>query len=380
MSVDREYSRAAFRRTLSTIVATTLGAVVCLSFASGASASASALLCNGRAELCGRSLDRVVLPASHNSMSSLSKGFFPPNQDKSVLDQLRAGIRGLLVDVHYGVRYPAGNVITVRGGAGSPTFGPSPAGLDGLTGNARNVVESIRERAKSARSSSADRLERKQEVFLCHIACELGALPLGDTLRETRAFLAVHRDVVLSMIFEDRVSPQDIALEFDRSGLSQMVYRGSVGGTWPTLAEMVSTNRRVVVTTESGQPGVPWILPAFGVFQDTPFTHRAPDRLVDPNLLAAGCTANRGPANAPLFLMNHWVLRGFGIPLKRDAATVNTRTAIVARARACAAVRGRMVNMIAVDFSGIGDVVGAGDVLNGLSPSVPVSGALSQAS
>jgi len=45
---------------------------------------------------------------------------------------------------------------------------------------------------------------------------------------------------------------------------------------------------------------------------------------------------------------------------------VNTREALLSRARECARVRGMTPNVIAVDFAGVGDLIGAVRVLNGL--------------
>lgn len=53
-------------------------------------------------------------------------------------------------------------------------------------------------------------------------------------------------------------------------------------------------------------------------------------------------------------------------PDRQTAAVVNARGVIVERARRCAAERGRLPNVVAVDFYGIGDVFEAVDELNGL--------------
>ena len=66
--------------------------------------------CNGHVELCSKRLDEVTLPASHNSMSSSAEeGWFSAAHTLSIGDQLRAGVRGLLIDAHYGLQ--AGNAV-----------------------------------------------------------------------------------------------------------------------------------------------------------------------------------------------------------------------------------------------------------------------------
>src|SRR5437764_774728 len=80
---------------------------------------AAALTCNGSKMLCSRPFDEVVLPATHNSMSAASLGFQIPNQPVGIPDQLNAGVRGFLIDTHYGRRMPDGSVATDDDGKGS---------------------------------------------------------------------------------------------------------------------------------------------------------------------------------------------------------------------------------------------------------------------
>jgi hypothetical protein len=64
--------------------------------------------CNGHAALCGRRLDEVVLPATHNSMSAPLPGWYSAEQERPIGGQLDDGIRGLLLDTHYGDRLASG--------------------------------------------------------------------------------------------------------------------------------------------------------------------------------------------------------------------------------------------------------------------------------
>lgn len=40
--------------------------------------------CNGSVDLCGKTLDQVVLPGTHNSMSNEEYGWLIPNQHYSI--------------------------------------------------------------------------------------------------------------------------------------------------------------------------------------------------------------------------------------------------------------------------------------------------------
>jgi hypothetical protein len=160
------------------------------------------------------------------------------------------------------------------------------------------------------------------------------------------------------MVIEDYVSPQDLAASFAASGLDGLVYQGSPGPPWPTLREMIEARQRVVVLSESGRPGVPWIHPAFEVMQETPY------RFTQPSELA--CTPNRGGTTGSLFLMNNWI-DTTPAPKPSNAAIVNAYDALLARARACKAERARLPTVIAVDFYRTGALFRVARTLNGLA-------------
>ena len=63
--------------------------------------------CNGSRTLCGRRLNEVVFPATHNSFAAADEpGWLFANQRHGIERQLRDGIRGFLIDIHYGVVDP----------------------------------------------------------------------------------------------------------------------------------------------------------------------------------------------------------------------------------------------------------------------------------
>ena len=160
--------------------------------------------------------------------------------------------------------------------------------------------------------------------------------------------------------FEDYVVPADIVAAFGESGLIEFVYRGPLGPTWPTLGEMVASGGRLVVLGENDIGDVPWYhLSWAGLMAETPYTFHTPEEF--------SCKANRGTPRAGLFLINHWI-ETTPTPRPSNAEIVNQRDVIVKRARQCERERRMTPNIIAVDFAGIGDVVGAARALNGLPP------------
>ena len=81
--------------------------------------------------------------------------------------------------------------------------------------------------------------------------------------------------------------------------------------------------------------------------------------------LASSCRANRGPATAPLLLVNHWINTD-PVPRPSHAAVVNAYEPLLARARACERERerGTLPNPLTVDFYRQGDLFRVVDTLN----------------
>ncbi len=310
-------------------VAVLTSALGTLAFSGVASAAAPA--CNGSAKLCSRTLDKVVLPGSHNAMSSSSIGWGVPNHAIAVDKQLKRGIRAMLIDIHYGV-------------PGSYDLGAGP-------------VKYVQ---------STDASNPKRQLYLCHNKCELGSTPLVDGLKPIAAFLKSYPREVLVFVNEDYIAPADFAAAATKAGLLKYIYKGSPT-RFPTLAKMISSGQRVVMTSQSKTAPVKWYFEGYkSTLRETPYSFASTGLLTDPAGLAESCRANRGPANGPLFLMNPWVTRSNGISYAEDSAIVNTKAAIVARANACKAARGKMPTILAVNNVELGDVVGAAKTLNGL--------------
>ena len=91
-----------------------------------------------------------------------------------------------------------------------------------------------------------------------------------------------------------------------------------------------------------------------------------PRPAADQSNLAESCRANRGPASAPLFLVNNWV-DTTPVPRASLAAEVNAHSVLLRRAQTCERIRHRLPNLVAVDFYKRGDVLGVVRAINGLS-------------
>jgi len=287
--------------------------------------------CNGHVELCGRRFDEVVFPATHNAMSISSLGWIWPHQDSTLAVQLEAGIRAMLMDTHYGDT-------PEKIAAYLSTFPPST----------RTFMEQIVE--------AADSSLKGEGIFVCHNLCSLGGTPLTSALSEIRGFLDGHPSEVIVLIIQDGITPEDTARAFEESGLIYYVYSHDPDKPWPTLAEMIDHNERVVVFAERAGPPPDWYHHFWDYAQETVFNYRSAE--------AFNCAPNRGSSDRPLFLLNHWVSRR--APSRVDAVQVNAFDFLMNRVHTCMEERGRLPNFIAVDFYSIGDLLAVVDTLNGV--------------
>jgi hypothetical protein len=294
--------------------------------------------CNGSAALCDRRLDQVMFATSHNSMSGADlPGWMFPNQDAGIKDQLADGVRGFMLDVHYGVPVRDKVKTELKDELAAMAKYEAALGKEGM-----EAVLRIRERLAGEEQGA-------RGIYLCHGFCELGAAEFVPALRDMRDFLVAHPGEVLIVVIQDEsVTPQDVERSFEESGLIDFVYRGPARPPWPTLREMIATDQRVVVMAENDTAGVAWYHPAFQVMQETPYTFHDPSEFSN--------KPNRGGTGGSLLLMNHWI-ETTPMPKPSNAAIVNARDALIARIRDFRRERGRLPNLVAVDFYRTGDLV-----------------------
>jgi hypothetical protein len=324
--------------------------VVALVASGGTKASSTEEItaCNGHAELCDRPVDAVAFAATHNAMSAQTyPSWLFAQQEQGLRAQLDAGVHALLIDGHYGERVGS-NVRT---------------DLD-LREERAQLVDELGEPAVEAALRIRDRLVGGQapagprSTWLCHGFCELGAIEMTAGLREVRDYLVANPNEVLIIVIQDEgVTPEDVDKAFAASGVRPFVYTGAVGRPWPTLREMIESGGRVIVMGENdaGGGGVPWYHDAFAVMQETPYHFTKSSEF--------SCAPNRGPAGASLLLINHWIDTS-PAPRPSNAAKVNAYEPLLARVRKCQSERGLMPNVIAVDFFQTGDLMRVVDTLN----------------
>ena len=331
-----------------------VGLVALLGNARASARESGTLECNGSADYCDRRLDQVVLPGSHNAMSAASDpGWLFAENLTGIPTQLEYGIRALLVKSHYGT--PTGVDI-----------GGAELVVTDTAAEADNDQQDEVAELSAAAVARAQQLEASvptpaapSEIYLCHVYCSLGATKLSDTLLHLRRFLDRNPGEVVMLFIGDYVSPEDTATAFEQAKLLDRVWTYDTTKPPPTLREMVEARRTLLVLAEHKGGTPAWYTKGYGIFQDTPYTFATPQQF--------SCAKNRGPADAPLFELNHFITNSEP-PSVTEARTVNAYDVLMPRAEQCMQERGLLPNIIAVDFYDQGDLLKVVEDLNERGP------------
>lgn len=300
--------------------------------------------CNGSPALCRRQLNEVVFAATHNSYAAAEEpGWFFANQRYGIERQLRDGIRAFLIDIHYGVRDQSGRIRTDLA----------------YEGSSRNkVVQQLSPRALRTADRLAGRVglgkvKGQRSLYLCHTLCELGAEPLDEQLEIFADFLEANPGEVVVLFVEPYAGVEQVERALDGAGLLEQAAQITRDEPLPTLGDLVRGDTRLVVLAEKDGGARPWYLDGFSFVQDTPLGATTPDEL--------RCRRNRGRADSPLFLVNHW------IPPYPPSVSRNDQIAgnvLERRLTRCERERGQLPNLLAVDFHERSGVVEAARRLN----------------
>jgi hypothetical protein len=268
------------------------------------------------------------------------------NQNDGVSAQLEAGIRGLLIDTHYGIQTKKGVYTVLQPGGKSREKLAGPLGKEGVL-----AINRIRK-------DIGYRGGGKRGIFWCHAFCELGATDGVALLEEISEFLATHPYEVLMISIEDDASPEDTAELFKKSGLLNYVYRGPLR-PMPTMRKLIESGERVIVMGEENVGRVPWFRQQFAFVQETPYRFGDLPELVSP----ASCGRERGRPGNPLFLLNHWIDTS-PAPRVTLARKANSRNVLLGRAERCQRDRVLLPNLVAVDLYREGDLFDVVRTLN----------------
>ena len=278
--------------------------------------------CNGHIELCNRSFSNITQIASHDSAFV---GILPmDNQNLEITHQLDSGVRFLQAQTH----------------------------LDGLG-----------------------------QLSLCHTDCGMkDSGTVQDFLVIITNWLNKHPQEVITLLLTngDYTNLSHFSEAFTTSRASEHAYiplpthNASILSSWPTLGQLIASEKRLVVFLDSGaSPSVPYLLNEFDYFWETPFDTTNPT--------FPQCTISRpGKLHAypdvaaeRMIIMNHFLdteVLGMDLPDRRDARKTNAASGVGslgAQAKLCGEVHGRAPVGLLVDYVDQGEGIRAQDMLNG---------------
>ncbi|KAF9405010.1 hypothetical protein BGZ94_003811 [Podila epigama] len=178
-------------------------------------------LCNGYAELCAKTYDKVAYATTHNAFASTPKAL-AANQENDIPTQLKDGVRAFMLDAY---RPPSG---------------------------------------------------ASNDIQLCHTSCDvLNAGTLTKTLGQVKAFLDANPNEVITIFWENaqELPASQFQAAYTAAGLASYLHTQPSGSTtWPTLAAMISSKKRIVNFIDSGaDASVPWLMNEYDYVFETPY-------------------------------------------------------------------------------------------------------------
>lgn len=267
-------------------------------------------LCNGRSDLCDRRLDQVAFAATHNAMSAADWQFFLPNQPHGLLQQLDAGIRGMLLDIHMPGEY---------------------------------VTEVPADRAQ-----------------LCHANCLLGKRDLAAELVAMGGWLDAHPNEVLVWILEDSAPIERINAAMQEANFVSRCAALTKGQPLPTLRQLIAARTQVFVMLESGREDYPWAHSYAGWAQDNPYSAET--------VADFACTRLRGSAGNPILNINHFLTTNDLTSREQLSTTANAKDVLFAHVLQCQKDFGQLPNLVSVDWYTTGALFELVDALNDAGP------------
>jgi hypothetical protein len=266
--------------------------------------------CNGNPLFCDRPYNALSYPTTHSSAASGALIFACPTQEETVRTQLDQGIRALELFAH----------------------------------------------TAAAGDDAAAQLE------LCADGdCARGHLAIGLAFAQVRAFLDANPREVVTLVVKGGVGAADLAAALTATGLDAFAWPHVPSDPWPTLRAMIQAGTRLVVLADVSGSAPRWMLPLWTYVAETGTAFASKTSMT--------CDVTRGPSNAPLYLLNQYLVDvdgdlGTTCAAPTLAHQANAEPFLLERAQACTTLLGHKPTFLSVDFYADGDVLGAARTLS----------------
>ncbi len=317
--------------------------------------------CNGSPLLASRRYNEVAYATTHNGQSY--KNSLVQNQDRTITEQLEAGIRAIKIPLWY----DAQNCLCACHGMSKLLFDSmhEQALLDQIPIFFRSKARKFLDTVRPAITVMQDALHvaygnndgQQGLIPFPHGMFDPACQPFKNICVEVRKFLETHSHEIVTFILENFTDNLAlIAADIQESGLLDYVHTQDIQKPWPTLRELVRSQKRMIIFVSSGDKGrfleYPWLMSLWDFAWDTRFNFT---RIAD---FAYDCLPNRGKnayeqrASVPhnkLFIVYHFITP-FAGGSKSWAKRVNRVSVLKKRLQKLAQKTGHIPNFVQVDF------------------------------
>ncbi len=270
--------------------------------------------CMGLVEYCLRTYDDFTFAETHNSFATTEDEVYYPasNHDTGLSAQWNGGVRAFMLD----------------------TFHRSDSEND------------------------------PEDVVFCHgdadgiiHPCTYSEVDAFAWLAQLRSFMDDDPTQIVTILLENYVPSSHLEFLFNETGLLEKTYVHQISEPWPSLGEMVLSNKNLVVFwDESDEPDYPWLHHAWTHSWDTPYGESNEDEM--------SCDVGRGDINQPVWHLNNWLSNALGLSDPQRSEDVNDYDKLLQRTIDCWEEVGNRPTFVAVDWWGDGDVVGVVEAIN----------------
>jgi len=248
--------------------------------------------CNGSFQLCDKKYNEVAFLTTHNAFNSSEDNFQFPNQTYNILNQLNAGVRGLMIDVY----------------------------------------------------------DNNGTPMVYHSFSILGSIPLLDIFNDIKSFLDLNTNEIVTLILECYIDANSIENVLQQSLLNNYLYSKDSQSNWATLDEMITSNKRLIIFSDQNDASSSqsWYHYVWDYAVETHFS------VSDINDFS--CEYNRGDSTNDLFIFNHFLTDDlFGYGLYNESLSVNSNPFFIDRVTSCWQSKNKFPNFLTVDFVELGD-------------------------
>ena len=248
--------------------------------------------CNGSFQLCDKKYNEVAFLTTHNAFNSSEDNFQFPNQTYNILNQLNAGVRGLMIDVY----------------------------------------------------------DNNGTPMVYHSFSILGSIPLQDIFNDIKIFLDLNTNEIVTLILECYIDANSIENVLQQSLLYNYLYSKDSQSNWATLDEMITSNKRLIIFSDQNDASSSqsWYHYVWDYAVETHFS------VNDINDFT--CEYNRGDSINDLFIFNHFLTDDlFGYGLYNESLNVNSNPFFIDRVTDCWQSKNKFPNFLTVDFVELGD-------------------------